>query len=278
MFWRGWLLLLAIGSSWYIAIWFSSAGSLLKQVVEVDLVGKSLGGLSDSKPFYTYFVNLLGIFLPWTLIPLFRIKKMRVLFADPARLYFTLLTVVPLLIMSLVASKHNKYILPLFPLLAVCLALYLRDYYGWLKDRYAERGRRWFKIFTFSLMVGYFIFFALIEPHFYRYRFSAFKPLLAKVYEVRDQAPLYCLNEKKFLQFIFYYDRTIPALDVAEVDKMIQGKKPFLLLVESNSWPLVEGRGLKVLTEITPYRSKDRSVRLLTNLGSGVKTSLGSPG
>jgi hypothetical protein len=168
--------------------------------------------------------------------------------------------------MSLIASKHNKYILPLFPVLAVCLAIYLRDCYLWLSDRYAERGQRYFKIFTFFLMALYFIFYAVVEPHFYSYRFSAFKPLLAKVNTVRDQAPLYCLGEKKFIQFIFYFDQSIPVLDVDQVDAMITAGKPFLLLVESHSWSQVKDLGLKLITEISPYRGKHQSVRLLENI------------
>jgi 4-amino-4-deoxy-L-arabinose transferase-like glycosyltransferase len=268
LFWRGWLLLLMIGGSWYVAIWFSAAGPYLRQVIEIDLVGKSLGGLSDSKPFYTYLVNLLGIFAPWTLIAIFRVPKAKALFTRPGPVFFTLQAFVPLLIMSLLASKHNKYILPMFPALAVCLAIFLRDFYGWVKTRYPARGKRNFTISVVALMILYFIFYAVVEPRLYRYRYSAFKPLLAKVYEVRDQAPLYCLCEKKFLQFIFYYDRPIPELEAAAVDEMIKAGNPFLLLAESHSWPLIEDRGLRTITEISPYRSRERGVRLLTNLSS----------
>ena len=266
LFWRGWLLLLVIGSSWYVAIWFSEAGPYLRQVIEIDLVGKSLGGLSDSKPFYTYLFNLVGIFAPWTLIAIFRAPKVKALFAGPGPRFFTLQAFVPLLIMSLLASKHNKYILPMFPALAVCLAIFLRDFYGWVKIRYPVRGKRKFTISVAVLMALYFIFYAAVEPRLYRYRYSAFKPLLAKVYEVRDQAPLYCLGEKKFLQFIFYYDRSIPEIDAATVAEMIKAGSPFLLLAESHSWPLVADSGLRLITEISPYRSRDRGVRLLTNI------------
>lgn len=266
LFWPGWLLMLTLGISWYIAIWFSAAGPLLRQVIQIDIVGKSVGGLSDSKPFYTYILNLLGIFAPWTLLPILRAKKVRLLFRNTASLYFTLQTIIPLIIMSLIASKHNKYILPLFPPLAICLAVYLRDFYSWLSTRCPVRGRQRFTIFVFSLMAAYFIFFAAIEPYVYRYRTSAFKPLLAKIHKVEHLGPIYCLGEKKFLQLIFYYEHPIPAVTVSDIDKMMQEGKPFLLLVESHSWPLLPKSGLNTITEIKPYRSKKRAVKLLTNL------------
>lgn len=266
LFWPGWLAMLIIGGSWYVAIWFSDAGPLLRQVIEIDLVGKSLGGLSDSKPFYVYFVNLLGIFAPWILIPIFRYRKIKLLFASPAALYFTLSTIVPLVIMSLIASKHNKYILPLFPSLAICLAIYLRDFYDWLTTRHKVKGKKYFAIFSISLMAVYLLFYSAIEPRIYNYRSSAFKPLLAKLYEVQSLAPLYCLSEKKFLQLAFYYGQSIPQLNPAAVKKMISEKQPFLLLVESRSWNLLPDQGLHVIVELKSYRKKSRAVKLLTNL------------
>jgi len=266
LFRPGWLLMLTLGLSWYITIWFSEAGPLLRQVIQTDIVGKSLGGLSDNKPFYTYIVNLLGIFAPWTLLLIFRAKKVRLLFKDQFTTYFTLQAIIPLLIMSMIASKHNKYILPMFPVLAVCLAIYLRDFYNWLKNRYPARGKKYFKVFAFSLMAAYFIFFAAIAPRVYRYRTSAFKPLLAKIHEVDHLAPIYCLGEKKFLQLIFYYERPIPALNIGEINEMIAAEKPFLLLVESHSWSLLPESGLNIIIELKPYRNRKRSVRLLTNL------------
>jgi len=302
LFWPGWLLMLTVGGGWYIAIWFSEAGPLLRQVIEIDIVGKSLGGLSDSKPFYTYLVNLLGIFAPWTLLPIFsalqvvsgtknqeikvrkrsdkstylravktrlgcgvspRIisKKIKTLFSNPTATYFALHTIIPLVIMSLIASKHNKYILPLFPALGICLAIYLRDFYDWLTTRYQSKGKKYFTIFSLSLMAVYFIFYAAIEPRIYRYRSSAFEPLLAKLYEVQNLAPLYCLSEKKFLQMAFYYGQSIPELNVAELNEMIAEQRPFLLLVESRSWPLLPEPGLKIIAELKPYRKKSRFQR-----------------
>jgi len=266
LFWPGWLLMLTIGISWYVAIWFSEAGPLLRQVIQIDIVDKSIGGLSDSKPFYTYIVNLLGIFAPWTLLLIFRAKKVRLLFKDQFTTYFTLQTIIPLLIMSMIASKHNKYVLPMFPVLAVCLAIYLRDFYDWLKNSYPARGRKYFTVFALSLMAAYFIFYAAIGPRIYRYRTSAFKPLLAKIHEVEHLAPIYCLGEKKFLQLIFYYEHSIPALNIDEVNKILAAEKPFLLLVESHSWSLLPETGLNTIIELKPYRNKKRSVRLLTNL------------
>ena len=267
-FWPGWLLMLAVGSSWYIAIWFSSAGPLLRQVIEIDIVDKSLGGLSDSKPFYTYLVNLLGIFAPWTLLLFFRAKKSRALFNKPVAVYFALQMIVPLIIMSLIASKHNKYILPLFPPLAVCLALYLRDFYAWLTVTYEEKGKKYFALFSLSLLAAYFIFNAVIGPRIYRYSYSAFKPLLAKIHEVDNLGPIYCLCEKKFLQLAFYYDKPIPQLDPDEVKAMIAEKRPFLLLAESHSWELIPKQGLKIITEIKPYRKKSRAVRLMSSIST----------
>ena len=47
---------------------------------------------------------------------------------------------------------------------------------------------------------------------------------------------------------------------------MITENRPFLLLVESRSWSLLPQQGLKVITELKPYRNKSRAVKLLTNL------------
>ncbi len=270
-FWPGWLLMLAIGISWYVAIWFSAAGPLLRQVIEIDIVGKSLGGLSDSKPFYIYTINLLGIFAPWTLIALFRAKKFKLLFSNQPTTYFTLLMIVPLVIMSLIASKHNKYILPLFPPLALFLAVFLRDFYGWLIERYQPDGDKYFTRFAIFLIVVYLLFFAVLEPRIYRYRTSAFKPLIAKIHEVDRLAPIYCLGEKKFLQLLFYYERPIPSLNISEINEMLAAKKKFLLLAESHSWPLLPPTGLNTIFELKPFRSKDRAVKLLTNLDNLVK-------
>ncbi len=269
LFWPGWIVMLIVGGTWYVVIWFSKAGPLLRQVINVDLVGKTMGGLSGRKPFYTYILNLLGIFAPWTLLPILRAKKIKALFTSPATIYFTLQAIIPLAIMSLIASKHNKYILPLLPAMATCLAVYLLDFCNWLAAHYQKKGRKYFTIFAFSLLAGYFIFYVALEPRVYRYRYSAFKPLLVKLKQVRGQAPLYCLSKVHFIQLIFYYGQPIPEITAAQLKKMVDEKRPFLLLAESHSWSLLPKQGLKVLLKLECYRKRNRAVKLLSNFSSG---------
>ncbi|HDS16889.1 MAG TPA: glycosyltransferase family 39 protein [Proteobacteria bacterium] len=263
----GWLTVLIVGGGWYLLIWFSTAGPLLRQVIEIDLFGKSIGGLPDSKPFYNYFINLIGIFAPWTLLPVIRWKRARRLLAEPTTIFFTLQALVPLIIMSLFASKHNKYILPLLPALAVCLAVFLLDFLQQLEPRYPERLKKYFLRGAGGLLAAHLLFFAVVEPRIYVHRSSAFAPLLAAIHAVADRAPLYCANELKFLQLAYYLGRPIPEMKESDVPQALAAGKPFLLLAESSAWPLLPDQGLRVLFEKTPFRNRKRAVRLLTNAG-----------
>ena len=265
-FGRGWLTVLLLGGGWYVAIWFSPAGPLLRQVIDIDILGKAAGGLPDSKPFYNYVINLFGILAPWTLLPLLRLRHAPRLFAHPVARYFALQGLVPLAIMSFFASKHNKYILPLLPALASCLAIFLVDFSGWLNQRYPVRGRKYFFGFAGALLCAYLLFFALVEPRIYVYRNSAFAPLLRELRLHQGQAPLYCAGELKFLQLAYYYGQPIPELNHEEIAGMVAEKRPLLLLAESKSWPLLPEKGLETIVELSPFRSKNRAVRLLTNL------------
>ncbi|MEZ4484647.1 MAG: hypothetical protein R2864_08630 [Syntrophotaleaceae bacterium] len=70
-------------------------------------------------------------------------------------------------------------------------------------------------------------YYAFVQPRLLAYRFSALKPLAARIDQLRGQAPVYCLKEDEPISLIYYYGRVIPAASPAEVSAMIRDKKPF---------------------------------------------------
>jgi hypothetical protein len=120
-------LLLVVG--WYgLAITRGGEGFVDRQLLSENL-GRFFGGSGHSHPVYYYLSYLFSSGLPWSLFFPFMLwdSFRRAVAGDDDRLFLKVWFAVQFLFFSLSAGKRPVYLLPLFPALALILALWIHD-------------------------------------------------------------------------------------------------------------------------------------------------------
>lgn len=260
---RGWAIFSIIAFPWYIYIYLNLE-KRMEKVIHKDVTYK-IFNLENRDPFYEYILILLGAFVPWILIVFYKTKKMaRSLFDTFEKAYFAYGFLVPLVIMSLFATKHAKYVLPLIPCLAILLGI-------WFANLAGDLGIRWRGKFHFRsivavgiMVVCFFVYYAAVEAQVYKYRYEAFAPLIAKINASAMGHPVYLYKDLTY-RVVYYYGKSIPVLKEPEVQDRIKKGESFLLIADSRTWNDLNDEKLCVVAEFKPFIKKDRAVRILAS-------------
>jgi len=124
----GFLLCVAIGASWYILVMIENP-KLWAYFIEKQLLSRiNSNSFNRSKPFWFYIPLLFGLLLPWwlALIPKLKrhIKKFQPKYPDTKILLFS--SIILFILFSAFSTKLIMYILPIFWMLAIIIAVKLR--------------------------------------------------------------------------------------------------------------------------------------------------------
>ncbi len=258
---QGWLIALLIALPWFLYI-FVEHKALLDHVINEDIADK-VAGVTKSSPLYTYPLFLAGAFAPWMLLVCYRPKvQMQKMFAVHEQRYFLVFALLPVILMSLVSEKHGKYLLPVFPCLAMVLGAWCHDLYCRSLTARPKQTPQWVIAAVGLLLTGHFLFQAVITPRIYNYRFEALKPLAAAITKLANNRPVYSHNEE-LIQLIYYARRPLPVKKTQEIEAMIRAKESFLVVASSKTWKELAGAPLCLLEEFSPFLKKDRAARLL---------------
>ena len=261
---QGWSIALLIALPWFLYL-FVEHGALLDHVINEDIADK-VAGVSRRSPLYTYPLSLAGAFAPWILVVVYRPKaRLQKMFAVPEQRYFLLFALLPVLLMSLVSEKHGKYLLPIFPALAMVLGTWWHELYSGWQSRHPQRARRWAVAAVSLLLTGHFLFQVVITPRIYRHRFSGLAPMAAAIKQRAGAWPVYTHNQE-LVQLIYYAGRPLPVKKTKEIAEMVRSGESFLLVASSKSGQELAAIPLCLLEEVSPFLKRDRSAKLL---GSG---------
>jgi len=164
----GWglLILLAVAGPWYIAISLRNPDYLRYFILEKNLGSFSSSNTHHAGPIYFYFRALSFGLLPWvTFVPLATIGAIRNRDRGPADAVLFLLIWAGSIFafFSLATAKLESYILPIFPAVALLLALY---WYDALNDPSAARRRGLLSSWSplVGLMVAAVLYLWLVPP------------------------------------------------------------------------------------------------------------------
>ncbi len=120
----GWLLFLILVLPFYLMGYLKFGASVFYEFLYIDL--RERIGASQRDPFYYYFKALFFNFFPYLLLILFKTKKLWLNLAElkekPFLKFFLFIIFIPLFILSFTGEKFDKYLLFLYPFLAIILA------------------------------------------------------------------------------------------------------------------------------------------------------------
>lgn len=253
---RGWAVLLVVGSSWFLLIVAKLGITAFTSVVAVDIVGKVSRSRFD--PIYDYPMWLLSDALPWSLVLLATPRKtIRGWLASTEQRYFFVAVVVPLIIFSLFADKHAKYLLPAYPAFAILLGGRVAEVYGDLSD--ARKGL--VRAIGAALPVLFIVYYAVLEPRIFSYRFESLPKIAAFLQQHREH-PIYAYQDIDE-RTLYSYGGVIPVLDGQQVADKVNAGETFLLLVDSDVVEQLASLPLCKTAEFAPYFKKGRSAVIL---------------
>lgn len=262
---RGWLIFLVVGLTWYAIVSWQLGFDIWATIAKRDMLDKMQS--ESAKPILSYlawiavdFMLLIGLFL----VGVKEFFKQQ--FQQSRQLVLLAATILPLIIFSLFSYKHDKYLLPIYPLIAILLAIKLAAIF----DAATEAKKKIIVIIALLLPIGFAIFYALLEPKVFAYRVAVFPTFSAWVPTIK-QTDLYAYQEIDS-RLVYYANRPIKILDKHKLEQAKSMHRSFLLLVESDNLSALRLEADCTIKEFSPYLKRNKS---LTVFGFGRVCKLG---
>jgi 4-amino-4-deoxy-L-arabinose transferase-like glycosyltransferase len=262
---RGWLIFLVVGLTWYAIVSWQLGFDIWATIAKHDMLDKMQS--ESAKPIWSYLAWIAGDFI--LLIGLFLVgakEFFKQQFQQSRQLVLLAATILPLIIFSLFSYKHDKYLLPIYPLIAILLAIKLAEIF----DAATEAKKKIIVIIALLLPIGSAIFYTLLEPKVFAYRVAVFPTFSAWVPTIK-QTDLYAY-QKIDSRLVYYANRPIKILDKNKLEQAKSMHRSFLLLVESDNLSTLGVEPDCTIKEFSPYFKRNKS---LTVFGFGRVCKLG---
>lgn len=131
--WKPFLLLLGLCTVWFSLVYLEGGSAYLNNILFKQTVGRGINAFHHKEPFYYYLQNYVFTFAPWSLFYLAVLAGAawkRLLRTDLERFFLTVV-LASLALLSLISSKLDIYLLPIYPFAAYLTALLLPRMKEW---------------------------------------------------------------------------------------------------------------------------------------------------
>lgn len=252
----GWLIFVVIGLSWYLVVSLQLGFDIWHKIAAKDLANKMAG--ADAKPLWGYLAWIVVDFLPFILL-VFLSRKYQYLFQKNTKAIALLIfAAVPFVVFSVFSNKHAKYLLPIYPLIAICLSLLL---YEWVKHSNLILQRIIIALGVL-LPLSYFVFYATFEPKIYAYRVSGLTEI--NIWLASHDSPVAHYQDADERLFFYAPNRSISSHIKIVDEKTLKSLQhtDTLLLVENQDDAAVKSIAECHLHSFKPYLKKDKSLEV----------------
>lgn len=124
--------LILLFASWFAAIYLEGGSSYLNNILVKQTVGRGINSFHHDQPFYYYLKTSLFTFAPWSILylvsivlPLFEKRKFTSL-----EIFFLSIITASFVMFSLISSKLDIYLVPIYPFVAYFAAIQLKYLYN----------------------------------------------------------------------------------------------------------------------------------------------------
>ncbi len=254
--WRGWLIFIVVGLAWYALVTLKLGVDIWATVIKRDMLNKMQS--ESAKPLLSYLGWIAVDFMLLIALFLVRAKEFfKQQMQQPQQLVLLLAAIVPFIMFSLFSNKHAKYLLPIYPIIAILLAIKLAAIF----DAAKENTKKIIAITGLLFPVGFAVFYSVAEPKVFAYRVAAFPLFSQWITSVKDNE-LYAYQEIDS-RLVYYAKRPIKVLDKTMLTQAKNAHKSFLLLVESDYLDAVKAVADCNVQEFNPYLKKKKSLMVL---------------
>lgn len=249
-----WIIFLLIAGIWYWLVSMRLGFDIWDSVIQKDMVEK-IQSTENAKPWLGYLGWILIDFFGLIMVLFWRshyfiqhIKQNR-----PAMIML-IGALVPLLIFSLFSNKHDKYLLPIYPLLALLVAWQISLIAQYARARFAQ----WMLALGFILLSSVSLFYVLFEQHYFDYRFSALRDFSQWHIAFRE-VPIVSL-ESLDSRLIFYTGKPISVVKMGDLQTLSQRQKSILVISEHT--PILFDNSVSPCTmrSFRPYLKKSNTL------------------
>lgn len=115
--WRQWGVMGGLFAAWFVCVYLEGGNAYLNNLVIKQTVSRGVNSFHHKESFWFYFRRMVITFAPWSLLYIVLIGqgiKKRVIKGD-IRLFFATVIVSGVLLLSLISSKLDIYMLPVYP-------------------------------------------------------------------------------------------------------------------------------------------------------------------
>lgn len=242
----GWGIFLAVGLSWYALVTWRMGPEVWLPVIGKDITGKIHG--EAGSPFYMYLQWIAIDFFPASLLLLaYPVATWRRWKLQPDCVAMLLAVCVPLLVYSLFSDKHPKYLLPLYPFLAMLLGKRLAE----LMAGSGVRLRRLILTLGVALPAAYAGYYGFAEARVLAHRVAAL-PQIAAWFSTMPSVPVYSYGVPDE-RLLYYAGRDLPVVDAGKLAHLRASGDALLLLVEQDKVAEAGGAAGCRIREFRPY-------------------------
>lgn len=128
--WRQWGILLGFCCAWFLGIYWEGGREYLNDILFTQTVGRGVNSYHHKNPVWYYFPQMLWTFAPWNLFYIVMLWQgvRRKMFSSDAEIFLVTVVLSNLVFLSLISSKLNIYLLPIYPFAVyLCSILFSRN-------------------------------------------------------------------------------------------------------------------------------------------------------
>lgn len=240
-----WFIFLLIGASWYLAVTLQMGPDIWQSTVQKDMVTKIYGNTGE--PVYNYVLWLAADFFPVCLLLLIApLATWRQWKQQDIAVSLLIALLVPFVIYTAFSDKHAKYLLPVYPILAILLGHKLSI----LFSAAGSRLKQCILVLSIVLPAGYALFYAFAEAKVFHYRYQALPLIQQWIAEDASQVPIYGYKHVDE-RLMYYAKRNIPIIDDAKLASLKTADA--ILLVENTDIAKVSPRAECTIKTFKPY-------------------------
>ncbi|MFV0483148.1 MAG: ArnT family glycosyltransferase [Bacteroidales bacterium] len=208
--WRQWAILLGLFAAWFTGVYIDGGSEYLNNLVFKQTVGRGVNSFHHKEPIWFYFPRMLWSFAPWILLYIAIIWTgiRNKLIKTDLQMFFAIIFLANLIMLSLVSAKLDIYLLPLYPFIVyLCSSLMSA-----VKNNIKIKIGMYFAALIFASLLPGFIFFGQYIP----FEIKGILPYLAtgsvsalsimalwQTYKNRIDNAIVCLGFGMFLLFFF---------------------------------------------------------------------------
>lgn len=128
--WKQWLIFAGLCGVWFTGVYVEGGGAYLHNLVFKQTVGRGINSFHHNEPVWYYFPRMLWSFAPWSLLFIALItwgilKKVNK--TNLQKFFLTIITV-NIIMLSLISSKLDIYLLPVYPFVVYLCSTLLTEY------------------------------------------------------------------------------------------------------------------------------------------------------